>query len=158
MKVARGLESEGSPAIGLFLWSVSNKMAGSRMEQDMNGKIAVITGATSGIGRAAAERLAEMGARIVLVARDPQRGEVTLKRLQECGPGAVHTAYYADLSSLSESREHDECARLFPCAIRIAQVSLISANAGGIAPSDLHLIGAAAGRTIRRASSFGGGV
>jgi NAD(P)-dependent dehydrogenase (short-subunit alcohol dehydrogenase family) len=36
----------------------------------MRGKVVVITGATSGIGRIAAETLAAQGARIVLVARD----------------------------------------------------------------------------------------
>ena len=36
----------------------------------MHGKVIVITGATSGIGQVAAERLAGMGARMVLVARD----------------------------------------------------------------------------------------
>jgi len=52
----------------------------------MNGKTVVITGGTSGIGRVAAERLAEMGARIVLVARDKSRGEETLARLREKAP------------------------------------------------------------------------
>ena len=36
----------------------------------MLGKVVVITGATSGIGRIAAERLAAQGARIIIVARD----------------------------------------------------------------------------------------
>jgi NAD(P)-dependent dehydrogenase (short-subunit alcohol dehydrogenase family) len=40
----------------------------------MKGKTVVITGATSGIGEIAAERLAQMGARIVLIARDKSRG------------------------------------------------------------------------------------
>ena len=43
----------------------------------------VITGGTSGIGdEIAAERLAQMGARIVLIARDKSRGEAALARLQ----------------------------------------------------------------------------
>jgi len=44
----------------------------------MHGRTCVITGATSGIGRATAVALAEMGATLVLVCRDRQRGEDTL--------------------------------------------------------------------------------
>jgi NAD(P)-dependent dehydrogenase (short-subunit alcohol dehydrogenase family) len=47
----------------------------------MKGKTVVITGGTSGIGEIAAERLAQMGARIVLIARSKSRGKVTLARL-----------------------------------------------------------------------------
>jgi NAD(P)-dependent dehydrogenase (short-subunit alcohol dehydrogenase family) len=69
---------------------------------DMSGKVVVITGATSGIGLVAAESLAGMGARIVLVARDRARAEVALKRLRAVGPGATHTVHYADLSRIPE--------------------------------------------------------
>jgi short-subunit dehydrogenase len=48
----------------------------------MKEKTVVVTGGTSGIGEVAAEKLAEMGARIVLVARDRSRGEGTLARLR----------------------------------------------------------------------------
>jgi NAD(P)-dependent dehydrogenase (short-subunit alcohol dehydrogenase family) len=44
----------------------------------MKGKTVVITGGTSGIGEIAAERLAQMGARIVLIARSKSRGKVSL--------------------------------------------------------------------------------
>jgi len=70
----------------------------------MQEKVVVITGATSGIGQVAAETLAGMGARIVQVARDRQRGEVALRRLQACAPGAAHAIHYADLSRLSEMK------------------------------------------------------
>ena len=40
----------------------------------MDGRVCVITGATSGIGRAASSELAALGARVVIVARDPGRG------------------------------------------------------------------------------------
>jgi NAD(P)-dependent dehydrogenase (short-subunit alcohol dehydrogenase family) len=68
------------------------------------GKTVVITGATSGIGQVAAERLAAMGARLVVVARDRDRGERTLARLRECGPEAAHAVHYADLSRLAETK------------------------------------------------------
>jgi len=70
----------------------------------MQGKVVVITGATSGIGQVAAERLAGMGARIVLVARDKGRGEAALARLRERAPGAAHSIHYADLSRLAEMK------------------------------------------------------
>jgi len=68
----------------------------------MKGRVVVITGATSGIGQVAAESLAQMGARIIQVARDRQRGKAALEGLRRCGPRAAHSVYYADLSELSE--------------------------------------------------------
>src|SRR5215475_11971140 len=68
----------------------------------MRGKTCVITGATSGIGRAAAEALAAMGARIVMVARNKQRGEATLAKLRDRFPVADHSIHYADLLRLAE--------------------------------------------------------
>jgi NAD(P)-dependent dehydrogenase (short-subunit alcohol dehydrogenase family) len=70
----------------------------------MQGKVIVITGATSGIGQVAAERLAGMGARLVLVARDKVRGQAMLARLRERGPGLSHSIHYADLSRLVEMK------------------------------------------------------
>lgn len=63
----------------------------------------VITGATSGIGQVAAERLAQQGARIVQIARNQARGESTLARLHAINK-AGHTIHYADLSRLSEMK------------------------------------------------------
>jgi NAD(P)-dependent dehydrogenase (short-subunit alcohol dehydrogenase family) len=70
----------------------------------MKGKTVVITGATSGIGEVAAETLARMGARIVLLARDTTRGEATLARLRERAPDAGHRMYVADLARLAEMK------------------------------------------------------
>jgi len=72
---------------------------------DMQGKVVVITGGTSGIGQVAAERLAEMGARLVLVARDKGRGEATLARLRGRAPGVLPSVHYADLSSLAQMKQ-----------------------------------------------------
>ena len=53
----------------------------------MAGKTVVITGATSGIGEVAADRLATKGERIVFIARDRARAEETLKHLHAIADG-----------------------------------------------------------------------
>jgi NAD(P)-dependent dehydrogenase (short-subunit alcohol dehydrogenase family) len=68
------------------------------------GKTVVITGGTSGIGEVAAQALAQMGARIVLVARNKSRADATLARLRRSGPGVVHSVYCADLTRLAEMK------------------------------------------------------
>jgi len=70
----------------------------------MDGKVIVISGATSGIGQVAVEKLARMGARIVFIARDAERAEATLSRLRQAGPNQDHRAHHADLSRLSEMK------------------------------------------------------
>lgn len=70
----------------------------------MRGKVVVITGATSGIGRVAAERLAGMGARMVVIARDRARGAATLERLRSINRSVEHKVHYADLSRLTEMK------------------------------------------------------
>jgi len=70
----------------------------------MTGKVVVITGATSGIGRIAAEKLASMGARLVVIARDRTRGAATIEKLSSINPGARHAVHYADLSRLAEMK------------------------------------------------------
>ncbi len=93
----------------------------------MLGKTIVITGATSGIGQVAALRLAEMGARIVLVARDEARSAATLDRLRAARPGQAHSACLADLSRLSEmKRVGAEIANALP------QIDVLVNNAGAI--------------------------
>jgi NAD(P)-dependent dehydrogenase (short-subunit alcohol dehydrogenase family) len=66
----------------------------------MNGKVVVVTGATSGIGAVAAHRLADKGARIVFVARDKDRGEALLGTLG----GRGHRMHIADLSRIAEMK------------------------------------------------------
>lgn len=70
----------------------------------MQSKTIVATGATSGIGAAAVEALARMGARIVFVARDAPRAEATRRRLEAVAPGLGHKAFLADLSLMGETR------------------------------------------------------
>lgn len=67
-------------------------------------KTIVVTGGTSGIGEVAAVELAKQGARIVLIARDPERAGMTLSKLRNANPNERHTSHLADLSQISEMR------------------------------------------------------
>jgi len=68
------------------------------------GKTCVITGATSGIGLAAAEALAARGASLALVGRDRSRAEAALARVRAAAPGVRAMVHYADLTRLAEVR------------------------------------------------------
>lgn len=57
-------------------------------EHTANRKIALITGANKGIGRGAAEQLAELGMTVLIGARDPQRGEEAAAALRAAGGDA----------------------------------------------------------------------
>lgn len=96
-------------------------------DSGMHGKVVVITGATSGIGQDAAEKLAAMGARIVQIARDPVRGAAALERLRTINPETAHTIFYADLSRISEmKRVASEIAAVEP------RIDILVNNAGAI--------------------------
>ena len=77
-------------------------MQGMQREPDMRGKTIVITGGTSGIGAVAAEKLATMGARIVLIARDQKRAEETMGRLRRTSPEVEHAVHFADLLRIAD--------------------------------------------------------
>jgi NAD(P)-dependent dehydrogenase (short-subunit alcohol dehydrogenase family) len=74
------------------------------MDFAMKDKVVVVTGATSGIGEVAADRLAQKGARIVFVARDRERGEAARKHFRAIAGQSDHTVHYADLTKLSEQK------------------------------------------------------
>jgi len=93
----------------------------------MRDKVVVITGATSGIGEVAADRLAQKGARIVFVARDRARGEEMRKHLRAIAGHADHPVHYADLSRLSDMmRVGKEIADSEP------QIDVLINNAGAM--------------------------
>jgi NAD(P)-dependent dehydrogenase (short-subunit alcohol dehydrogenase family) len=70
----------------------------------MRGKICIVTGSTSGIGKATASRLAGAGATVVLVGRNPAKLEATVDELsRSAGDGSVE-ALTADLASLDAVR------------------------------------------------------
>ena len=70
----------------------------------MEGKTVLITGGTSGIGKAAAVALAAMGAKVVVVGRNPERGEAALEEIREQGHSDSVELILADLCVQSEVR------------------------------------------------------
>lgn len=70
----------------------------------LTGKTVVLTGATSGIGRATALGLADEGARLILVGRTPERCEETLAEIRRRTGRDDAVMLRADLSSLKEVR------------------------------------------------------
>ena len=68
------------------------------LEGNVKGKTVLITGASSGIGKTSALRLAEAGAHVLLVARSADKLEETAKEIAELG--GVSTSYVADVSEM----------------------------------------------------------
>jgi len=68
----------------------------------LDGKVAIVTGGTSGLGRTTAERLAGLGAHVCIVGRDADRTERARGEIAAAAGSAVE-ADLADLSLLSEA-------------------------------------------------------
>ena len=82
----------------------------------MQGKICLITGATSGIGLVTARALAQQGATVVLVGRNPERTTATVSRIrQETGNPHIE-CLMADLSAQTQVHQlAEEFQRRFAC-------------------------------------------
>lgn len=96
----------------------------------MAGRTVVLTGPTSGLGRAAAGSFARMGARLVLVGRDAGRLERTRDELVADVPGLEATTVVADMASLASVRAAaDEILGREP------RIDVIVDNAGAMIPA-----------------------
>src|SRR4051794_10214055 len=70
----------------------------------MDGKVVLVTGATAGIGLAAAEGFAGLGARVLLLARDEQRGERSREQIAAASGNDDVSVVLGDLSDLASVR------------------------------------------------------
>jgi NAD(P)-dependent dehydrogenase (short-subunit alcohol dehydrogenase family) len=93
----------------------------------MEDKTIIITGATAGIGLAAAEALAAQGARVIGISRDPDKcARVAGELRRKTGNGEIGF-FCADLSSLEDTRRvAEELLARFP------RIDVLINNAGGI--------------------------
>lgn len=71
---------------------------------DLTGRVALVTGATSGIGRVTAEALAGMGAEVFLACRSQHKGELAAQEIAGATGNDRVTPLVADLASLGEVR------------------------------------------------------
>lgn len=98
----------------------------SAIDTDLSGRVAVITGATSGLGRETASALARLGATVVLVGRNPDKTKAVAEDIQQETSNPKVLPEIADLSSMDEVRA---------LAARIeAPVHILVNNAGVLLP------------------------
>ncbi len=71
----------------------------------LRGRTVVVTGATSGLGRAAATQLAGLGARVILVGRNPEKAEATRQEIVAATGNDNVAVALADLSLLADVRK-----------------------------------------------------
>lgn len=97
---------------------------GGRLE----GRVAVITGATSGIGKATAELFAEQGARLVLTGRNKDKGGALVERLGDCARFVA-----------GDVREESHIAKAIGTATAtFGRLDCLFNNAGGPTPGTLE--------------------
>jgi NAD(P)-dependent dehydrogenase (short-subunit alcohol dehydrogenase family) len=96
------------------------------MKGELSGKVAVVTGGASGLGRAVVERFVQEGARVVFGDVDRERGEALAA---DCGPDARFR--YADVG------DADQVCRLVDLAVEQFGALHVMVNNAGI-PGTMH--------------------
>jgi NAD(P)-dependent dehydrogenase (short-subunit alcohol dehydrogenase family) len=95
--------------------------------EDMRGKVCLVTGATSGIGAVTARELARRGARVVLVGRNPDKSAAAVCQIRE---QTANTEVESLLANLSSRQQVRDLARGF--LERHRRLDVLVNNAGGI--------------------------
>jgi NAD(P)-dependent dehydrogenase (short-subunit alcohol dehydrogenase family) len=94
----------------------------------MSGKICVVTGANSGIGKETALGLAQMGARVIMVSRNAEKGKAALEEIRRESGSSQVDLLIADMSSQASVRAlAEQIQRKYP------RLDVLVNNAGGAA-------------------------
>jgi NAD(P)-dependent dehydrogenase (short-subunit alcohol dehydrogenase family) len=115
------------------------------MDLKLSGKLALITGASKGIGRATALVLAKEGCQVVLIARDPSGLDSAAAEIRSQAPVSVRSVS-ADLSRQGEIEQ---------VAAQFSELDILVNNAGAIPPGTLLTIGNEAWRAAWDLKLFG---
>jgi NAD(P)-dependent dehydrogenase (short-subunit alcohol dehydrogenase family) len=93
----------------------------------MEGKVALITGGTSGIGSAAAIRLAAEGAAVAITGRNPERGNTVVSKIIDSGGDAIFIK--------SDVRLAEDCRNAVEKTLeRFGKIDVLFNNAGVFYP------------------------
>jgi NAD(P)-dependent dehydrogenase (short-subunit alcohol dehydrogenase family) len=101
---------------------------------DLRGQRAVVTGASDGIGRVIASRLARAGAEVLLPVRNPSKGGAAAAAIRADVPGAQVSIRALDLSSLQSVAELVDSL-----TTEGREINLLINNAGVMTPPDRQL-------------------
>ena len=93
------------------------------MSQKLSGKVAIITGASAGIGQACATTLAQAGAHLVLTARRQERLDELVKQCEDLGAQAIAVA--------GDAREEATAQQVVEAAVaKFGRIDILLNNAG----------------------------
>lgn len=98
---------------------------------DLSGRVAAVTGTTSGTGFVCARELAKLGATVILLNRASSRSEASLAALKDAVPGATFDAVTCDLQDFASVR-----AAAAEILDRYDRLDILCNNAGVMALAD----------------------
>jgi len=126
-----GLELLVLPSFSRIGYDLRRRMWGWEdvSRQSLDGRVALVTGPTSGLGRATVSHLAAMGARVLLLGRDAGRLEQTRLELEAWSGNHEIAWHEADLSSLEAVRRATDAILATE-----ARLDILVDNAGALIP------------------------
>ncbi len=92
---------------------------------NLNGKIAIVTGATSGIGFEVAKHLGKHGSTVILNGRDDEKGKACLKELTDLG-------YSAEYHGFDVTNEEQVSKNIKDIGEKYGKIDVLINNAGGL--------------------------
>jgi retinol dehydrogenase 12 len=92
----------------------------------LDGKVAVITGGNSGIGKETAVELAHMGAHVIIAARNPTKAAAAISEIKQRVPDGMVEHLPLDLASFASVRAFADTFKS-----RFNQLDVLANNAGG---------------------------